>query len=142
MPSRKTKSPASQHIPFFAGGDHPSAPLTSMAAILALRDHFQAPSPKAIDDARRHLVATLGAILDKQLSSDTILFSVGRRGQGMSMLRAYLLLTEMRRGETVYTNFELPMAIKETIGKYGTIIEIGPGKALKGNRMPSLKTEV
>jgi len=108
MPNRKMQSPTSQYIPFFAGGDHPSAPLTTTAAILALRDHFQAPSLKTINDARQHLVATLGAILDKQLGSDTVLFSVGRRGQGMSMLWAVTALREMRRGGAVYTNFELP----------------------------------
>jgi len=65
------------------------------------------PNLKTINDARRHLVDTLGAILDKQLGSDTVLFSVGRRGQGMSIMWALTLLREMRRGGAIYTNFDL-----------------------------------
>lgn len=90
------------------------------------------PNLKTIDDARRHLVATLGAILDKQLDSETILFSVGRRGQGMSLLGSLVILRELMRGGTVYTNFELPEAAKEMIGKYGTIEKVAPPEDLKG----------
>jgi len=91
------------------------------------------PNLKTIDETRRDLVATLSAVLHKQLGSDTVYFMTGRRGQGRSMLLAYVLWAEMRRGGTVYTNYELPTAAKETIGKYATIIKLQPGQVtLKG----------